>query len=156
MSRTRVTLSLLARVLVGGLFAWAGLYKLYRPEEFLTAMEWIPGAGLVDRGDLALVQAIVPRVELAIALCLLLGLYLRPALVGASLCLLAFTGLILLGAAGEGGLRSCGCFGFWVLESGGPSGWITRNVLLLALSGAAVACGKARWTVDSVLVRGNR
>ena len=147
----RATLSLLGRGLVGGVFVWAGVSKLVTPDPLMDALDWLaPRLGLAPAA-LDAAREVLARAEVVLGLCLLTGLYLRPALVAAGLTLLAFAGVLLAGSRQRGGIASCGCFGERVLDSGGPIVWIGRNVVLAAFAFAAAWGGSRRFALDGLL-----
>jgi len=127
--RTRETLSLLARIILGGVFVYAGVVKAMSPaEEFAYAIE----SYRVLPAQLCLWAAYaVPWVELYAGLFLAAGVFTR--------CSGLFTGAmlvffeLLLGQAWLRGLpvTSCGCFGSTGSNSIGHE--FLQNIVLLAL-----------------------
>ena len=126
----RVTNSLIVlwtlEVVLGGLFSYAGLQKLLHPYEFaeaLLAYQMLP-ASLVG----ALV-AVLPWMETAAGLFLVLGLKRRSCLIILSTLLSAFMLVILITMA-RGLKIDCGC-GLFSQRQVGPAA-ILENLFLLA------------------------
>ncbi|MFP4156699.1 MAG: MauE/DoxX family redox-associated membrane protein [Opitutales bacterium] len=121
---------LLARLVLAGVFVWAGLPKIADPINFASSIE----AYQVIRGDLVLwVALLLPWLEVVLGIGLLTP-WLKLA------CKLAMAGLLLLfiglhtSAWARGLDVNCGCFGLSE-ESPDYLWWILRNLGLLALCG---------------------
>lgn len=137
--------SLVARLVLAGVFAYASLTKIGEPQATVRAVrayELLPNSVEVPLGYA------LPAVELALAALLLLGVALRFAGVVAAVIMLAFIGGI--SSAWARGLQiDCGCFG-----GGGPTDdpqygtELLRDggFLLLALLVALVPF--SRWSLD--------
>ncbi len=139
-----------ARLVVGGIWVYAGLLKLPDPEASVTAVR----AYQLLPPDLAdVVGRVLPALEVVVGLCLLLGLLTRAAGGISALMQLAFIAGI-ASVWSRGIAISCGCFG-----NGGPDPdafgkypWeIARDVGLLALSLYVVWLRRTPYALDSVL-----
>ncbi len=110
-ARTLPWAGLLARLLVGGVWIWAGVLKLPDPESSVTAVrayQLLP-LGLADG-----VGRVLPTLEVVVGACLVLGLLTRGVGLLSALMQVAF----MLGIASvwsRGIAINCGCFG-----DGGP------------------------------------
>ncbi|WP_232678978.1 DoxX family protein [Nocardioides sp. R-C-SC26] len=145
-------LALVARLVVGGVWLYAGLVKLPDPAasiESVRAYELLPGAWVEPVGYL------LPPLEVVLGLALVLGVMTRGAAVLSALLLGAF--VFGISWAWSQGLEiDCGCFG-----DGGPNPdaaaeypWeIARDVGLIAMSVFVVAVGSSRLALDGVLFR---
>jgi uncharacterized membrane protein YphA (DoxX/SURF4 family) len=98
---------LVFRLLIGGIFLWAGAEKILTPFDFSVA---IYNYRLFPGPLIGLAAAILPWVEAIAGLCLLTGLNTKGAAAITSLLLLVFVGLIVISAA-RGLDIDCGCFG---------------------------------------------
>ena len=98
---------LVFRLLIGGIFLWAGAEKILTPFDFSMA---IYNYRLFPGPLIGLAAAILPWVEAIAGLCLLTGLNTKGAAAITSLLLLVFVGLIVISAA-RGLDIDCGCFG---------------------------------------------
>lgn len=137
---------LLARLIVGGAFLYAGLLKALAPaEEFAFAIESYRLFG----SRLSLAAAYVaPWLEIYAGLLLAAGVFTRFSALAAAAMLVFFE--LLLGQAWLRGLpiTSCGCFG-----SGGSNSLareFVQNLVFLALSWAAWKYGSA-WSADKAV-----
>ncbi len=143
---------LLARLVVGGVWLWAGLLKISDPEASVTAVR---GYQLLPAGVAEVVGRSLPTIEVALGAVLVLGLFHRAAGAVSALLQLAFVvGIASVWARGIA--INCGCFG-----DGGPNPdafgqypWeIARDTGLLAASLLLVLLRRTAWSLDS-LVRG--
>lgn len=144
------------RVLVGALFIFAAAMKLRDPQAFafaIGAFKVIP-----DNADhLAVLAAFtLPWLEGLAGLCLLLGLWTRPAALLICLMLLAFIGGIGW-VISNGWNVECSCFGKFELPCQGPVGacHLTRNSVLLLATGLVLVRGPGALALDP-LDRGGR
>ena len=149
---TEERLGLAARLVVGGIWIWAGLLKLPDPGgsvEAVRAYDLLPQALIEPVGYL------LPVLEVVLGVALVVGAMTRGAAFLSALLLVAF--VVGIASAWARGLEiSCGCFG-----DGGPSAdatsqypWeISRDVALLALSVALVAVRRTGLALDSFLFR---
>ncbi len=118
----------LCRLLLGGVFLYAGLLKGLNIEEFAGQ---VAAYQLLSYQWNYIVAAILPFIELIVGLHLIFNRWVRAAaLVTAGLC---STFLILLGSLLLRGIEiDCGCFG--PQDSSTPLQAILRNLLLLAMA----------------------
>ncbi len=143
---------LLARLVVGGVWVWAGLLKLPDPAasvESVRAYELLPGSLVEPVGYL------LPPLEVVVGVALLAGLLTRGAAVISAVLLVAF--IIGISHAWASGLTiDCGCFG-----GGGSSDpdaasqypWdIARDVGLLAGSALLVWWRRTPFALDAFLL----
>jgi uncharacterized membrane protein YphA (DoxX/SURF4 family) len=98
---------LVCRLLIGGIFVWAGVEKILAPFAFSVA---IYNYGFFPGQLIGLAAAILPWVEAIAGLCLLAGLNTKGAAIITSVLLLLFVGLIIISAL-LGLNIDCGCFG---------------------------------------------
>ncbi|MDD2805754.1 MAG: DoxX family protein [Elusimicrobiales bacterium] len=140
---TRELLGLLARLIVGGVFIYAGLLKALAPaEEFAYAIE----SYRVLDSQLSLYSAyFAPWLELWAGLLLACGVFTRLNALFTGAMLVFFE--LLLGQAWLRGLpiTSCGCFGSGGSNSIGRE--FAQNLLFLALAWLAWKYGRA-WSAD--------
>ena len=124
---------LVARLVVGGVWLWAGLLKVAEPEASVTAVR---GYQLLAPSVADVVGRVLPMTEVVLGACLVLGLLTRFA--GGLSALLQLAFIIGIASVWARGISiNCGCFG-----DGGPNPdaighypWeIARDVGLLALS----------------------
>ena len=128
-------LALPLRWYLGGVFIWACLHKIAHPGSFALAI------ATYDILPLALVNPmaiILPYVELAAGIMLIIGLRTRAAALMVGGMMLMFT--VSVGIALHNGLdASCGCFAAQSLEED-PIGWVTifRDVAWLLMAAYVV------------------
>lgn len=120
---------LFARLTLGGIFLFGAVGKLLDPagsRAAVTSRRWLP------RPLAVLTALILPWLEAAVGLALLLGLGLGLAAWGALVLLVVFTGVV-LGDLAQGGGLECHCFGRFSHEQ--VSRWtVARNLALMALA----------------------
>ncbi|HEX2858070.1 MAG TPA: MauE/DoxX family redox-associated membrane protein [Propionibacteriaceae bacterium] len=150
MTRWLGWLGLLARLVLGGVWLWAGLAKLPHPEASVSAVR---AYQLLPTGMAQTVGHVLPWLEVVVGACLVLGLLVRVTAVVSGLLLIAFlVGIISVWSRGIE--IDCGCFG-----NGGPNPnassaypWeIARDVGLLALSLFLAWLDRTRLAVDGLL-----
>lgn len=136
---------ILARLVLGGMFVVSGLEKAWEPAHFalvvrqyqLLPLAWVPPFSIL-----------FPWLEVAIGLCLLIGLYVRLASAATLALLVGFIGGFIL-RFGEEFALGCGCFPPGQHE---PEiiGWslIVRNLALSALALAPLLWGPGPLSVD--------
>lgn len=141
---------LIARLVVGGVWIWAGAIKLPDPEASVTAVrayQLLP-LSLADA-----VGRLLPMLEVVVGVCLVLGLLTRvSAAISAVLQVAFIVGIISVWSRGIA--ISCGCFG-----DGGPDPdafskypWeIARDVGLLAMSLLVLWLRRTPFALDNVL-----
>ncbi|MBO9523246.1 MAG: DoxX family membrane protein [Nocardioidaceae bacterium] len=143
-------LGLAARLLVGGVWLYAGLLKVGDPATSVTAVR---AYQLLPYDVAETVGRVLPMLEVVLGACLLLGLLTRFA--GGLSALLQVAFVIGIVSVWSRGIEiSCGCFG-----SGGPDPdafskypWeIARDVGLFALSAFLVWRPRTPYAVDGLL-----
>jgi uncharacterized membrane protein YphA (DoxX/SURF4 family) len=100
-------LLLLLRVIVGGVFIWAGALKVADPLGFAQS---IMNYQVFPHSLAFLIAVVLPWVEVLCGAFLIIGLFSRSSALLISLMLIAFIGLVALALA-RGIDTSCGCFG---------------------------------------------
>ncbi len=143
---------LAARLVVGGVWLYAGALKLPDPDESVTAVrayELLPGESAVTVGHL------LPILEVVVGAMLVLGVLVRGAAAVSGLLFVAFVvGIISVWSRGIE--IDCGCFGGGGYDPDASSKYpweIARDVGLLALSLFLVRLRGSRWALDSLLFR---
>jgi uncharacterized membrane protein YphA (DoxX/SURF4 family) len=138
------------RVLIGAVLAYSSLHKIRQPYDFLCNVSDYRIVGPLS--GLA-VAALMPWFELVIGICLCLGLFVRGALLGASLLTLLFV-LVQVWALALGLEISCGCFSSFSNALIGPA-TLGRAVLMLGVAVflMAVALRPGRYTSGPTLPR---
>ena len=105
--RFQPSITLLARLVLGGVLLAAGGLKVFKPTESANAV----AAYKILPTDLAhLAGYALPWLEVAIALLLIIGIMVRPAAVISGLIMIMFIGAI-ASVWARGMLIDCGCFG---------------------------------------------
>jgi uncharacterized membrane protein YphA (DoxX/SURF4 family) len=135
------------RLLIGGIFLWAGAEKILKPFDFSVA---IYNYRLFPGPLIGLAAAILPWVEAIAGLCLLAGFNTKGAATITSLLLLVFTGLIIISAV-RGLDIDCGCFGGVERTVGLQA--ILEDGLLLIVSVTVVAFEKTPLKADVLFRR---
>jgi uncharacterized membrane protein YphA (DoxX/SURF4 family) len=100
-------LLLLLRVLVGGIFVWAGALKIGDPLGFAQS---IKNYQVIPHTLAFLIAIVLPWVEVLSGAFLIIGVFKRSSALLISLLLIGFIGLVALALA-RGIDTSCGCFG---------------------------------------------
>lgn len=143
---------LAARVLVGGVWIWAGFAKLadpYGSAQAVRAYQILPWQ-VADA-----VGHTLPSLEVVIGTALVLGLLTRGAATVSALLFVAF--IIGISSVWARGIRiDCGCFGGGGFDPHATSHYpweIARDTGLLLLSLALVAIGRTRLAADDLLFR---
>jgi uncharacterized membrane protein YphA (DoxX/SURF4 family) len=141
---------LLARLIVGGVWVWAGVLKVGDPAASVSAVR---SYQLLPTGVAEVVGRTLPMVEIVVGLCLVVGLLTRINGLVSALLQIAF--VIGIASVWSRGIEiDCGCFG-----DGGPDPdamskypWeITRDLGLLAMSAFLVLTPRTAYAVDSLL-----
>ena len=138
-------LSLVGRIALAAVFAYAALAKITDPAATVRAVR---AYQLLPEGLAVPVAHALPAVELTLAALLLVGFAIRTAAIGAAVLLTAFiTGVA---SAAARGLRiDCGCFG-----GGGPTanphytGELIRDGLLLAIAITVAVLSRSSFAID--------
>lgn len=137
---TRV-LQWFCRLTLGGLFLFAGFNKVYPPDHrFLFEMDLSTYQLLPEWGVIA-VAMVLPWLEMALGLVLVLGWKLRYFAAFTGLLLAAFISVMLVTYA-RGIEANCGCFGFG--EAISPLTLARDSLLLLMAVYLAVAAWRTR------------
>ena len=137
------------RVVLGGIFLWAGCVKTSDPQSFLEA---IRAFRIVQSNDLQVVATYaMPAVEALAGIALILGFWSRAAAVVIVLLLLTFIGAVI--SAISRGLDNipCSCFGYWHLYCEGVVGWckVFENSVLTTIGLVLAVLGGGRLALDS-------
>ncbi|MCZ4498065.1 MAG: DoxX family rane protein [Marmoricola sp.] len=141
---------LLARLVVGGVWLYAGALKLGDPEASVAAVR---GYQILPTGFADTVGHVLPMLEVVLGACLVLGLLTR--FVGGLSALMQLAFVIGIASVWSRGIEiNCGCFG-----DGGPNPnasasypWeIARDLALMAASVLLVVRPRTPYAVDAVL-----
>lgn len=125
----RKTVTIILRFLLGGVFLFSGLAKIFSPISFVEALSQYP---FLTDGYLHLLALLIPALEYLLGFCLLLGLYQRKVILTLMGLILIFSGALFYQLL-AGNSVACGCFGGFIPE---PDGWwaLARNGILLLLN----------------------
>lgn len=141
---------LIARLVVGGVWLWAGLLKLPHPEESVTAVRayQLLSPSLADG-----VGRVLPMLEVVVGACLVVGLLTRGVGVVSALLQLAF--IIGIASVWSRGISiNCGCFGDGGYDPDAFSKYpweIARDTGLLLLSVLVVWLRRTPLALDNLL-----
>ncbi|MEO5653534.1 MAG: MauE/DoxX family redox-associated membrane protein [Marmoricola sp.] len=144
------TIGMASRLVVGGIWIWAGSLKLPDPASSISAVR---AYQLLPPDAAEIVGRVLPTLEVVVGVCLLLGLLTRfNGAVSALLQLAFITGIVSVWSRGIA--INCGCFG-----DGGPDPdafgkypWeVARDTGLLALSLYLVWLRRTPYAVDNLL-----
>ena len=139
-----------ARVVVGGVWVYAGMLKLPHPDTSVTAVR---SYQLLPAGLAETVGHLLPMLEIVVGGCLLLGLLTR--VTGAASALLQIAFIIGIASVWSRGIAiDCGCFGNGGADpvAFGKYPWeIARDTGLLALSLLLVWRPRTPLAVDNLL-----
>ena len=143
---------LAARLLVGGVWIYAGAIKLPDPDQSVAAVrayELLPGQTAVPVGHL------LPVLEVVVGGMLVIGVLVRGAAVVSALLFVAF--IIGIASVWARGIEiDCGCFGGGGYDPDATSKYpweIARDVGLLALSVFLVWLSRSHLALDALLFR---
>ena len=106
-ARFQPYITVLARLLVGGVLLVAGGLKVTKPTESANA---VAAYKLLPTNVAHLLGYALPWIEVALAVLLIFGIMVRPAAIAGGLIMLIFIGAI-ASAWARGLLLDCGCFG---------------------------------------------
>jgi uncharacterized membrane protein YphA (DoxX/SURF4 family) len=145
-------LGLVARLVTGVVWIWAGVVKIGDPFASVQAVR----AYQLLPGDVAeVVGRVLPTVEVLVGVALVLGVLTRAAAAVSALLFAAF--IVGIASAWARGLQiDCGCFGGggYDPDAADKYPWeIARDAVLLALSLLLVALRRTRFSLDGVLFR---
>lgn len=141
---------LAARLIVGGVWVWAGVLKLPDPAASVSAVR---AYQLVPTGIVDTVGRVLPMLEVVVGVCLIVGLLTR--FVGGLSALMQLAFVIGIVSVWSRGIAiNCGCFG-----DGGPDPdafskypWeIARDVGLMGLSLFLAFRPRTPYAVDTIL-----
>ena len=142
--------SLVARLVVGGVWVWAGLIKLTDP---FASAQAVRAYQILPWRVADVVGHTLPSVEVVIGLALILGVVTRGAALLSALLFIAFIiGISSVWARGI--LIDCGCFGGGGVDPDAASKYpweIARDAGLLLLSAYLVWAGRGKFALDRVL-----
>ncbi len=143
-------IGLVARLVTGGVWIYAAWLKLPSPEQSVAAVrayQLLP-VPLVEP-----VGYLLPPMELAVGICLVLGVIVRVSAVFSSALFIAF--IIGIASVWARGIEiDCGCFGGGGAKPGATADYpweIARDVGLLALSAWLVVFPRTKLAVDNWL-----
>jgi uncharacterized membrane protein YphA (DoxX/SURF4 family) len=139
-----------ARLVVGGVWLYAGALKLPHPDTSVTAVR---SYQLLPTDLAETVGRVLPMLEVVVGACLVLGLLVRFAGVLSGLMLVAFI-IGIISVWSRGIAIDCGCFGDGGADPDAFSKYpweIARDAGLLALSSFLVWRPRAPLAVDNVL-----
>jgi uncharacterized membrane protein YphA (DoxX/SURF4 family) len=139
-------LVILARLLVGGLFVFAGFSKLLLPHAEVAAL--IQQYTVIPRDVTPLIATVLPWVEVLSGTALLIGFFTTPAALVVALQLLAFCLLMLVILIMGIEVEDCGCFGQWGWRET-PLQVLIRDLVMLALLGPVVWRRQDVWALDA-------
>ena len=139
-------IGLLARLLAGGVFIYAGFIKATAPaEEFAYAIETYK----IIPANLAMLAALtVPWIEIYLGVFLAAGVFTGYSALAIGATLLGFEGLLLQAIIRKLPVTSCGCFGASRSNSLGHE--FAQNLLFLALTALAWKYG-GKISIDSAV-----
>jgi uncharacterized membrane protein YphA (DoxX/SURF4 family) len=145
------TLSLIFRIILGGIFLLAGLAKIPDPASFLLTMRGFSiFPDLLER----FFAVFIPWLELILGLCLLTGLLYRAAALLFALLISGFT-FAILSVMARGFEIDCGCFGLLAdylhLPDAADHKAVIRNVVFLAMAHFIFYSKKTRFSLDEHL-----
>ncbi len=128
--RSRTTLILVMRLLLGGIFVWASLYKILDPAVFagvIANYQLLPDA-LVNGFAVTL-----PWLELLLGCFLIFGVWLPGAVVLINLLLLVFLGALLFNVA-RGLDIHCGCFTSDTIGNPKTTSYLIHDAVLITVA----------------------
>ncbi len=145
-------LALIARLLVGGVWLWAGAAKLTDPYGAVLAVR---AYQLLPPSVAEALGYTLPTLEVVIGVALIVGLLTRGA---AAVSVLLFAAFVVgIASAWARGLQiDCGCFGGGGYDADAASKYpweIARDLGLMLLSGFLVWAGNSRLGLDRLLFR---
>jgi uncharacterized membrane protein YphA (DoxX/SURF4 family) len=140
-----------ARLVVGGIWLWAGLLKVGDPQASVTAVR---AYQLLPAGTADVVGRLLPMLEVVVGACLVLGLLTRASAGLSALLQLAF--VIGIASVWMRGISiDCGCFGDGGYDPHAASAYpweIARDVGLMALSVLLVRLRRTPWSLDDLIL----
>ncbi|WP_231122984.1 MauE/DoxX family redox-associated membrane protein [Nocardioides sambongensis] len=141
---------LLARLVTGGVWLVAGALKVTTPEESINAVR---AYQLLPPAVADLVGLVLPALEIAVGLALILGVLTRAAALVSSVLFVAF--IVGIASVWARGIEiDCGCFGGGGAEAGAADAYpweIARDAALLAASLLVLVLRRTALALDNVL-----
>ncbi|HAF96137.1 MAG: hypothetical protein A2X34_09275 [Elusimicrobia bacterium GWC2_51_8] len=145
-NRAKIIAGVVSRLVVGGIFIYAGYLKAVSPaEEFAYAIE---GYKIVPAWLALWTALVLPWLEIYLGLMLTAGLFTRFCAAGAGLLLLGFEALLAQAWLRHLPVLSCGCFGANGSTSLGVE--FARNIALLIFAVLAFRFGTG-FSLDSAV-----
>ncbi|WP_300679158.1 MauE/DoxX family redox-associated membrane protein [Nocardioides sp.] len=145
-------LAVVARLITGGVWIWAGMDKISNPYAAVLAVR---AYEILPSGAATVVGHTLPILEIVVGVALVLGLLTR--LTGAISLLLFIAFIIGISSVwARGILIDCGCFGGGGVDPNAASKYpweIARDVALGLLSIFIIFFGNRRWSLDRLLFR---
>lgn len=138
-------LVVLARLLVGGLFVFAGMSKLAMPHGEVVAQ--IQQYTVIPRLLTPLIATVLPWVEVVSGAALLIGFFTTAAAWLVSAQLVSFCLLMIVVIAAGIEIDDCGCFGQLGLKETPPQ-VLVRDLVMLALMWPVLTRERDVWSVD--------
>ncbi len=140
------SLQVIMRLILGGVFFWAGIVKIPDLELFSYTVR---AYNLLPEFLILPVTILVPWLECVIGLCLVVGFWTHASTLIASGLLITFAGA--LGTKIYQGVNmSCGCFGFGA-ERGSLEWVLSQDVLLLSFALLLFCKQKISFSLDEYL-----
>lgn len=140
------------RIVLAAVLAWAGLAKA---GDLALSRLTVRSFQLLPDGFADFIGNVLPFVEIALAVLLLLGLGTRAAAGLSALLLLGF--VVGVGSLWVRGIdAACGCFGTSLLSDGSQASYpllVARDVGLLLLAGFVASIPRSPWSLDAALDR---
>lgn len=122
---------LFLRILLGSIFVYSGLFKVFNPAVFEQALT---GYGIIPDNLIKVVSIIFPWIEITIGILLIFKLFLRITTIITVALLLAFV-LITIISVFKGTVGGCGCFSeSFILNFRDPIKIVVRNILLVMIA----------------------
>jgi len=145
-------IGLLARLGLAAVFLISGISKAANP---LGTKAAVRAYDLLPDGMVGVVAGVLPYLEIALGLLLVLGMVVRWTAAAAAVLLLVFIGGV-ISAAVRGLSIDCGCFGGGGTVAAGQTQYaaeILRDVGFLALAGWLIVRPRTLWSVDGLARR---
>jgi len=143
-------LSLLCRVLLGGLFIFAGTLKLAKPQGFADSIMGFKMLDVDAHSHIIITMAyVIPWTEIIAGTCLVLGLWARASAGVITAMLTAFiAGVVSVILRGID--TKCSCFGELEWPCSGGVGWcqVIRNCVMIAMAVPVFIWGAGSLAVD--------
>lgn len=128
---SKLKLSLIDRLMLGGIFIFSGLNKIINPESFGRTLHVF---NFLSNSFIGFIASIYPWLLLVLGILLISGYLVKYVAPSTSILLLIFIIMDILGAS-EGGCQACGfLFDSIFYKRGNPFVFLTINYLLLGLS----------------------